>query len=443
MERGARVQGVRRWGAKPPPKRYLAPIGDGDLDRWMSEGLAAFGSRRRSVQAATLAGAALPLLFALFSLLYTWVNNLVAPPGEREIYTLAHLWELVRAFALPLVRGTLIFAAVGALFGVARRESVRLRLRLESAGATALSHLCDSRLAASVLGWCLYAGWALWPRSGQNFSGALQHTWLWVFFGILLSMYLHWAQRVILYRLYFRDWEGACTAVAARLIRGNLGLRSECRVEADADTGELRVFGFPRDQGVQRLGDLLRRIPGVRRLVIEEADAAGGPEREILTIHVPSERFGSTRSPWIILGDVAFAAGALSGPVVYLAGLVAIAARRQFFALSSSVVILAIQVEALALALGYVLRARLHRHALKDLPRQLERALNFAGKELKGFAYGDTWEEAKVVADLTRREAIEILAPVAARFGLRRLLVEAPIDRSPAPRVRRYGWGGA
>jgi len=426
---------------RPGPPRHLAPIGDGDIDRWVGEGLSAFGSSRRSVAAGAWAGAALPVLLAVGALVYTWVNNWVAPDADRAGLPPLRWGALILAYGPAVLQSAALLAATGALFAWLRRLLLRLRLRLAGPSSPFWSYLLDSRLAGAVLGWLLYAAWALWPRGEgvTNFSGALYHTWIWVFFGVLVSAYFHWGQRILLYRLYYWDWEGGAVAAARRLLFGTLQVGEGCRVEADGRTGEIRVYDFPRGAGAERLKDLLRRIPGVQSVIVREAGPPRSAEREILTIHLSRDDSDDPRPPLVAWADTVFTACALSGLFVYLAGLVAIAAQGRFFALSPVVVGVAIQVEVLGLAVGYLARTLLYRRAQRELPRALERALRFAGKELKGFIYGETWEEARVVADLSREEAKQILAPVAARFGLRRLLVEAPVDRSAAGGWPRRG----
>lgn len=428
---------LRRSG----PLRYLAPIGDGDIDRWVGEGLSAFGSPRRSVVAGAWAGAALPVLLAIGALLFTWANNWFAPYSERASLAPLRFGALLLSYGPAVVQSSLLLAATGALFAWMRRALLRLRLGLSGPSLPLWGYLIDSRLAGAVLGWLLYAAWALWPRGEGvgNFSGALYHTWIWVFFGVLFSAYLHWGQLAVLYRLYYWDWEGGTVAVVRRLLFGTLRVGERCRVEADGRTGAISVYDFPRGQGADRLRDLLRRIPGVQSVAVHEAGLPRASEREILTIHVSRADRDGARPPLVAWADTVFTACALSGLFVYVAGLVAIAAQGRFFALSPLVVGAAIQVEVVGLAAGYAARTLLYRRAQRELPREFERVLHFAGKELKGFVFGGTWEEARVVADLSREEAAQILAPVAARFGLRRLLVEVPIDRSGPGRVPRRG----
>ncbi len=430
---GEELSRLRRTRARrPPPQRYLAPIGDRDIDRWVNEGLSAFGSLARAVQAGAWAGAALPWLFATFSLVYAWVNNWFAPPDLRDAFGPARLWELLLRFGVSLIGSTLLFATIGALFGLVRQRLLRMRFQSEEWRFPFLGYVCDSRLAAAIMGWIVYVVWALWPRDidgGKNFAGALEHTWLWVFFGVLFSMYFHWGQITVLYRLYYRDWSGACAAVAERLLKGNLRVQVPCRVEADERTGELRLYGFPRGEGIDRIRDLLWRVPGVRHLQIEEVGEPKEPDREIITLHIPYAPVDAFRNRLITLARLAFAAGALTGPLAYVIGLAYIISEGMFFQWSSLVVLITLQVEAIGLSLGYVARTLLIRRAQRELPRSFERILHFAGKDLHGFSHGRTWEEVHLIADVSRAEARELLTPVATRFGLRRLLIETPVER--------------
>lgn len=429
---------------RPRPKRYLAPIGDGDIDRWVNEGLSAYGSLRRTLVAGAGAGAALPWLMALLAFIYAWVNNWFAPSSMRLSFGPGRMIELLLQYGAGLVFSSVLFAIIGFFFALARHKLLHLRQQALDWRFPIVAYALDSRLVAATMGWTLYYVWAIWPRGidgNMNFSGALQHPWLWVFFGILFSMYLHWAHITLLYRIYYRDWEAGSQAVARRLLVGNLGVTTPCRVEADVSTGTLHLTGFPRGEGADRLKDLLRRVPGVERLQIEEVGDPRDPVREIFTLHVPSE---GTTLPLITLGRMVFVVGALTGVLVYLFGFIYLGATGQFFLLANHVIVLAIVVELVGLATGYILRMLICRRAQQELPVQLQRTLHFAGKELRRFAFGSTWQEEHLAADVTRLEARELLVPVAARFGVKRLFVEAPYEaRTVESPIRRYGWRGA
>ena len=417
------------------PDRFIAPTGERDLDLWIVEGFTAYGAARHNLVAGTAAGALLPLGFAVFSFLYAWVNNSFAPAWARESFGPARVIELMGLYGGVIVRSTLIFAGLGALFATARRELIRRRLEFLRTRSSPIALLLDSRLFATVLGWALYALWALWPRGPggvQDFSGALHHPWLWVFSGVIFSGYLHWGHATFLYRVYLWRWDEAAVAVVRRLLAGQLALDLACPVEADRATGSIVVRGFPRGGGAARLQDLIWRIPGVRRVVVEETGEEHADRGEWITLHVPSEAEGTPVGALIRLGDALYLLGVASGFIVYAAGLVYVTLSGLFYQAAGLVVVAAIQVELIGWAAGIALRALVCRHAQRRLPHELRRTLAFNGRELAGYRFGLTCKEFVVETDLSREEARRILTPVAARFGVERLFVRtAPPAAKP------------
>lgn len=436
---GAQTRAFKGWWGRireaiderTRPERFVAPTGEKDFDGWVVEGFCAYGSPKDNLAAGVLAGVALPWGIALFAFFYAWINNAFAPAWAREAYGFSRLIHLLAAYGGLLFRSTLIFAALGALFAYARRELVRRRLELQQTHGPALLYALDSRLFAAALGWTLYAAWALWPRGpggSENFGGALQHPWLWVFFGVIFSGYLHWGHATVLYRLYLWHWERAAEAITRRLLAGQIALQAAGPIEADAKTGSIVVREFPRGRGAARLKDLMWRIPGVRRLSVEEVGEDDSQGAELLTLHVPDEAKGTAVGAMIRAGNLLYGLGVASGFVVYAAGLVYVTMKKTFFDAAGLVVVAALQVELVGWLVGHGLRTLVCRRAQARLPHELARNLAFHGKELKGYRFGGTWREFVVEADLTREEARRILAPVAARFGVERLLVRTAIS---------------
>ncbi len=436
---GTRTRSFRNWWSgvrqtireRSVPERFVAPTGERDFDGWVVEGFCAFGSTKNNLVAGVVTGVVLPWGLALLAFIYAWINNAFAPVWARDTYGLAKALHLLGTYGGSLVRSTLLFAAIGALFAYVRRELTRRRLELQRVYASPLIYALDSRFFATALGWTLYAGWALWPRGpggSENFGGALQHPWLWVFFGVIFSSYLHWGHANVLYRLYLWHWEEAAVAITRRLLAGQFAIETLGPVEADASTGAIAVREFPRGRGAARLKDLLWHIPGVRQPTVEEVGEADRGAGELLTLHVPYEAKGTAVAALIKVGNLLYGLGVASGFVVYGVGLLYVTLNGAFFDTAGLVVVSALQVELVGWLIGRALRTLVCRKAQANLPHELARTLTFHGKDLDGYRYGSTWKEFIVEADLTREEARRILAPVAARFGVERLLVRIPSE---------------
>lgn len=415
-----------RWREMRLPQRYVAPLGEEDLDRWVVEGMCAYGDGRRNLLSGVMAGVALPWLAGLVVYLYAVVNNWFAPSWSQSEYGLASLGTLIVIYAPLLIQSSLLFAGVGALFASTRRALIRIRLEQDDRW---WSYLVDSRLFASMIGWALYAGWALWPRGpggAGDFRGALQYAWLWFFCGPILSGYLHRMQAVALYRLYLRRWADGVAAAAKRMLKDQLQVRTDCLVVAHTNTGKVVVSRFPQGRGAGRVRDLITRIPGVEAVEVRETEVPSERRERVITVHVPPASAATPATAMIRWGRWLYTLGVASGFLVYGVGLVYSVWVRRFLEFSPVIVVLSIQTEAVGILAGYALRHLLCRRGQSDLPQAMEETLNRLGKPLLEFTFGQTWQEAYVHADITRHQAEKYLVPVAAEYGIERLLVRIP-----------------
>lgn len=252
-------------------KRFVHRVGDPEINRIMSDGLAAFAPGPWYLVAGALAGGVTILAVPLFHLLYAlWVRFIMiftdssAYGGE----ILGNSLQQIRSYIPRVGINLVVLVLIGAYYAKKRRHYL-------SEGKTRRLlwwRISAVEVFATIMGWALYFVAAVLPRftgtSWTNFAGLLTlgGGWVWVFSGFVISKYLRAAQNAVLWVAFRYRWLDAIPPFVRMMTMRRLSMPQtvvEEIVPKEAE-GRVTVRAHVDPIDAERLHDSLLAIPGLR-----------------------------------------------------------------------------------------------------------------------------------------------------------------------------------
>ncbi len=416
--------------------RAIVRQGDRDIDAWIDEGLVAYGSINRVALAGILSGLLLPwLTVVLGGYLYSLATHWYADSFLRSLrgsigpsLSISDLWI------------HLFLGAYGGMFAITKRESMRRRIYSPFGKFAWFFH---PHVTGTLVGALFFLLLGALPQSSDSRDIIIMIVIIapvWLALGFALNIYFHFFHSRLLRLLYLKDWPGAVRATTRRLIIGHLDVKTPCSIRADDVSGRVHVDHFPAGKGSTRLVELVTRIPGVEGVLVQEYGERRKAKSGILTIYTG---LGDSAKPVRILQTARWfpLAGGAVGAVVFVVGTAVIFFRGLIagglaYALTegslwtgqAQLLKQGVIVGVVGWAIGFAVHRAVRATLQRRLPGEFRAALAEARIDMADFRPGDVDSEVHVTADLTRVEAIRLLGPIAAKYGVGRILLTTSVD---------------
>lgn len=244
---------------------------DPEVNRIISDGLAAFTPGRLYLVAGAIAGiaavAAVPFSHLLYALWIRFFMLFTDPMhfGSKILNTTLHQ---ILGYLPRVAVNMLTLTLVGIFYAQMRRKY----LQEDRVTSFLFFRVPTVEVFGTILGWFLYFMAAVIPRASARgtftFLGMLTlgGGWVWVFSGVVVSMYLRWAQNAALWVLFRYRWSQAIPAAVRMTVLRRLPMPPSILQEITVDEKNRAVTVRVQIDAIdaQRLHDSLLALPDLR-----------------------------------------------------------------------------------------------------------------------------------------------------------------------------------